>query len=334
MKSKKKLVEEYIQKIISKLCYEYGTSLEDARKAVEELDLLNRYKGNYDFVLYQNVSTWVNLIVNKRKVDKRKKEVERENLENKTTVKPQSNHILVYTEQPTTKNTKYGDVVLYNNEVWLNDGSNVFTAIPLRDLDGYIDKDGTILKLPTKNYVDEKVEEALKENTMENYIVINGKKAELTEEQLKQLGIEVKVKKEALFTRHSNELYWSINATNGVVGLHDYNVDFDNALYDNVNYFNDYKFAKQVALHQLLYRKLLKYAYDNNAEVTEKDLGCDNDNPKYFIYCELYHNTFHVDSEAHTVTLGMVYFKDETVAEQAIEDVVKPFMIENPEFVW
>lgn len=239
MKSKKKLVEEYIQKIISKLCYEYGTSLEDARKAVEELDLLNRYKGNYDFVLYQNVSTWVNLIVNKHKANKHKKEVEkedaeRENLENKTT----ANHILVYTKQPTTKNTKAGDVVLYENEVWLNKG-NVFTAIPLRDLDGYIDKDGTILKLPIKNYVDEKVEEVLKENTMENYIVINGKKAELTEEQLKQLGIEVKVKKETLFTRHSNELYWSINATNGVVGLHDYNVDFDNALYDNVNYFND-----------------------------------------------------------------------------------------------
>lgn len=189
MKSKKKLVEEYIQKIISKLCYEYGASLEDARKAVEELDLLNRYKGNYDFVLYQNVSTWVNLIVNKRKVDKRKKEVERENLENKTTVRPQSNHILVYTEQPTTKNTKYGDVVLYENEVWLNDG-NIVMSIPSIDLDGYIDKDGTILKLPSKNYVDEKVEKVLKENTMENYIVINGKKAELTEEQLKQLGIK------------------------------------------------------------------------------------------------------------------------------------------------
>lgn len=39
----------------------------------------------------------------------------------------------------------------------------------------------------TKNYVDEKVEKALKENTMDNYIVINGKKAELTEEQLNSL---------------------------------------------------------------------------------------------------------------------------------------------------
>lgn len=160
MKSKKKLVEEYIQKIISKLCYEYGASLEDARKAVEELDLLNTYKGNYDFVLYQNVSTWVNLIVNKYQ-----REMKKENLKNKTIVKPQSNHLLVYNKQPTTENTKYGDVVLYKNEVWMNKG-DVFELIPFRDLDGYIDKDGTILKKPlTKDYVDEKVKEVSKDLT-------------------------------------------------------------------------------------------------------------------------------------------------------------------------
>nr|DAP55459.1 MAG TPA: hypothetical protein [Caudoviricetes sp.] len=329
MKSKKKLVEEYIQKIISKLCYEYGTSLEDARKAVEELDLLNRYKGNYDFVLYQNVSTWVNLIVNKHKVNKRKKEVERENLENKTTVRPQSNHILSYSEQPTTKNTKYGDIVLYKHELWINDG-NIVMPMSYINLDNYIDKDGTILDKPlTKNYVDEKFKKTLKENTMDNYIVINGKKIELTEEQLKQLGIEVKVKKETLFTRHSNELYWSINATNGVVGLHDYNVDFDNALYDNVNYFNDYKFAKQVALHQLLYRKLLKYAYDNGAE----DCDWDNNNTHYYIFFDSKNCNFKIDLNTQ-IRSQNIYFSKSEVARQAIEDVIKPFMIENPEFVW
>lgn len=37
---------------------------------------------------------------------------------------------------------------------------------------------------------------------MENYIVINGKKAELTEEQLKQLGINVEEKKEVKVLTH------------------------------------------------------------------------------------------------------------------------------------
>ena len=95
---------------------------------------------------------------------------------------------------------------------------------------------------------------------MDNYIVINGKKAELTEEQLRQLGISVEVNKETPFARHSDEAYCFINTMNSVVGLYDHNSDFDNALYDKINYFNNYNFATQVALHQLLYRKLLKYA--------------------------------------------------------------------------
>lgn len=369
MKSKKKLVEEYIQKIISKLCYEYGTSLEDARKAVEELDLLNRYKGNYDFVLYQNVSTWVNLIVNKRKVDKRKKEVERENLENKTTVKPQSNHILVYTEQPTTKNTKYGDVVLYNNEVWLNDGSNVFTAIPLRDLDGYIDKDGTILKLPTKNYVDEKVEKALKENTMDNYIMINGKKIELTEEQLnylcmfnrfaqmakEQFGLTITPKEftnetfETLFgfgvdfsdcSKRNNpfnskfnihENYHYIDNVNGVLQTCFDDREIDRDFINSANSFNDEDFADQVYLHELLNRKLLKYAYDNNAEDCEWSW---NGKQHYYIFFDYSEQVFAI---AHTIICknqGVINFSKEEVARQAIEDVLKPFIKEHPEFVW
>lgn len=89
-----------------------------------------------------------------------------------------SNRIFVYDEQPTTKNTKAGDIVLYKKEVWINDGNIVI------NLDDYIDKDGTILKPLTK---DQTAEETLKENTMENYIVINGKKEELTEEQLNYL---------------------------------------------------------------------------------------------------------------------------------------------------
>lgn len=39
-----------------------------------------------------------------------------------------------------------------------------------------------------------------------------------------------------------------------------------NHMYRNCNYFNDKEFAQQVALHQLLYRKLLKFAYDNGCE--------------------------------------------------------------------
>ena len=40
---------------------------------------------------------------------------------------------------------------------------------------------------------------------------------------------------------------------------------------------------------------------------------------------------------AHAIILksqGVVYFPSEEVAERAVEEVVKPFMTEHPEFVW
>lgn len=165
----------------------------------------------------------------------------------------------------------------------------------------------------------------------ENYIVINGKKAELTDEQLKQLGINVEVKKETPFTRHSDETYWSINTMNSVVSLHDYNSDLDNAIYDNVNYFNDYNLAEQVALHQLLYRKLLKYAYENDAVVNDWN---DLDSKKYLIVKPIDDNKFHIDWNHRIKHVCSIYFNTKEVAEQAIKNVIEPFMKEHPDFVW
>lgn len=167
------------------------------------------------------------------------------------------------------------------------------------------------------------------ENIMDNYIVINGKKVELTEEQLKQLGINAEEKKETPFARHSN--YWSISASGSVEGLYDYNSDFDNAIYDNVNYFNDYKFAQQVDLHQLLYRKLLKYAYENDAFA---DDWSDLNSVKYLISKHTRSNKIVVDFTYQLKHSNVVYFTNNEVAEQAIEDVILPFMVKHPEFVW
>lgn len=166
---------------------------------------------------------------------------------------------------------------------------------------------------------------------MDNYIVINGKKAELTEEQLKQLGINVEVKKETPFARHSDEAYCFINTMNSVVGLYDHNSDFDNALYDKINYFNNYNFATQVALHQLLYRKLLKYAYENDAIVKD---WTDSHIKKFLITKSIDKDKFYIDWN-HAVKYGSsIYFTDEMVAQKAIEDIIKPFMEEHLEFVW
>ena len=57
----------------------------------------------------------------------------------------------------------------------------------------------------------------------------------------------------------------------------------DTGLYNAANYFNDKQFAEQVTLHQLLYRKLLKYAYDSGFE----DTVWNNLNEHWYIFLQL-----------------------------------------------
>lgn len=110
----------------------------------------------------------------------------------------------------------------------------------------------------------------LGENSMnENYIVINGKRLDLTDEQLKVLGIEPEKKRKNPFERvREGESYFCM-ISDGIEEQREDNDSIDDHFFENADYFNDAAFAEQVALHQLLYRKLLKFAYDNGCEDVE-----------------------------------------------------------------
>ena len=161
----------------------------------------------------------------------------------------------------------------------------------------------------------------------ENYIVINGKKAELTEEQLKALGI---VTKKNPFERVAkSEPYYYIDAFDCIQTCADNGEDVDNASFEVSNYFNDKATAQQVRLHQLLYRKLLKFAYDNGLEDTA---GWDKGEQHWAVrYIETrgvfaaYWQSLYKAQE--------VYFPSEEAANRAIREAVEPFVKEHPEFV-
>ena len=82
--------------------------------------------------------------------------------------------------------------------------------------------------------------------------------------------------------------------------------------------------------HDILRIRLCRYVQEHKCEDTK--LWDNSGNVHYFIAKE--------DDEfivAHAIILksqGVVYFPSEEVAEKAISEVVKPFMIEHPEFVW
>ena len=82
--------------------------------------------------------------------------------------------------------------------------------------------------------------------------------------------------------------------------------------------------------HNSLRNLLRLFAFENKCQDHQSwDTG---DNVHYFIAKE--------DDEfivAHAILLkyqGVVYFPSEEYAERAIEEIVKPFMTEHPEFVW
>lgn len=163
----------------------------------------------------------------------------------------------------------------------------------------------------------------------ENYAVINGKRIELTDEQVKALGIERKNP----FNRVDpdvNDKYYYIRVSGDVADYRDVNDNADKLLYEASNYFNDKDFAEQVALHQLLYRKLLKFGYDNNCEDTAEWNG-------HVVHWTFYYSH---DVSKYTVTgysihkFACVWFSSKEGAERAIKEVVMPFVKEHPDFVW
>lgn len=165
---------------------------------------------------------------------------------------------------------------------------------------------------------------------MENYIVINGKKAELTEEQLKALGIEPK-RKNPFDRAEKGGLYWYVNDWLKPHSLTEVGGSSDQSLFEASNYFSDEDFAKQVVLHEILNRKLLKYAYDNEAE----DCEWDGENSHWHIEKLIATNgtVFSAVEDEH-YKCCTPYFSKREIVEQAIEDVVRPFMAKHPEFVW
>ena len=165
----------------------------------------------------------------------------------------------------------------------------------------------------------------------ENHIVINGKKSELAEEQPKTLGIEVETKRKNPFDEVNRfEDYYFVEKNNEVHAYMKTDSSVDDQMYTSANYFNDKAFAEQVALHQLLYRKLLKFAHDNGFEDAAK---WDGVNPHWHIIYNKVNDVF-INMKKLASKDFTVYFSSEEGADRAIHEVVEPFMKEHPDFVW
>lgn len=169
------------------------------------------------------------------------------------------------------------------------------------------------------------------ESNMENYIVINGKKAELTPEQLEKLGIAVK---EDPFERKMGETYYFGDSRGNVSKSRensDYSDYIDLKRYAVANYCSDKELMEQRVLHETLSRLLWRYSMQHDGDKIDWN---NQDIPKYYIEFNHINNQFGVGTLWFSHLEGVVLFYNQGIAISAIEQVVKPFMKEHPDFVW
>lgn len=151
----------------------------------------------------------------------------------------------------------------------------------------------------------------------ENYICIDGKKYLLT---------EVKEKDNPFFASKvpSSESYFYIDSQGYVTMSSAFS--FTNSHFKIANYFRDEDFAKQIALEQTLRRLLIRYAC--SCEVKPHDYV-------YYIRYDRIDKKYDVLADYQSpLNLFQVYFNTKKDAENAIEEVIKPFMKEHPDFKW
>ena len=166
----------------------------------------------------------------------------------------------------------------------------------------------------------------------ETYIVINGKRAELTEEQLKQLGIATE-KKSPFSKAEGKEFSYSIMADGTLSKTREDNCHPATTakLINVANYCTNKAIMEQRALHETLNRLLWRYSMEHDGDKLDWD---DLDQHKWFIYWLCDQKRFLIDYNTSCYNYGRIYFYKKSVALKAIEEVIKPFMKEHPEFVW
>lgn len=152
---------------------------------------------------------------------------------------------------------------------------------------------------------------------MENYICINGNKTELTEEQLKQLGIELPNKCPFDRAKHC-EQYYCITTYGRVGNANDVNDPMDRLAFEIANYCTDKEIMEQRALHETLNRLLWRYAMEHGGE---GNFEIAHDGTGFIVQNAIYKY------------FGQTFASHE-IAKNAIEEVVKPFMEAHPDFKW
>lgn len=165
---------------------------------------------------------------------------------------------------------------------------------------------------------------------MDNYICINGKKAELTEEQMKALGIKFAGTENSFERQSYDNIYYYIQPTGLVVDAPEFHNYFSDNCYGVANYCTDKAIMEQRALHETLNRLLWRYSMEHDGD----KIDWNNVSDKWTIYYEHDTGKYKTATWQTIQYLELVFFNTREIAEKAITEIIEPFMKAHPEFKW
>lgn len=167
---------------------------------------------------------------------------------------------------------------------------------------------------------------------MENYIMLDGKKFEMEDSLVELLRGVVSEKEEeeeeSPFAQVYDKPYYFITSCGTIDVVNDSNSFTDDNRHRVANYCADEELMRQRALHETLNRLLWSYR-----EEWDKDSPWDGHHQHWYI-AKSETGKITVEWTLRNKAQGAVYFSLADNAVDAIEEVIKPFMIDYPDFVW
>ena len=168
---------------------------------------------------------------------------------------------------------------------------------------------------------------------MDNYLMLDGKKYELSPELANALlsCVEPEPQEKSPFERGEiRSLYYYITETGIVWSFTEDRDGGDDMRYAVANYCTDKSLMQQRAMHENLNRLLWRYSEEHGGDSREWDGRAHY----YICFSKMNRLKYEVYPNDNFCIQGVIYFKDEETAEAAIEDIVKPFISAHPDFVW
>lgn len=159
----------------------------------------------------------------------------------------------------------------------------------------------------------------------ENYIVINGKRVELTKEQMEQLGIEEK-KKDKRRRADGHTKYWFLDSQNRIDSDIELRQREDDFRYYSHNYFQTKEEAEIYARVLETEMLLKKYADEHNGKFVDI---------KYYLLWSQTFNDLQIDYlSSYACRPRTIFFSSQEIIQEAVNGIGKDRIVEYLTYEW